>query len=44
MPAVRAAVRPARAAATVIVAAGAGPFAAQADPGQGLITQPKGTS
>jgi hypothetical protein len=37
MPAIRAAV-------TVIVAAGAGPIAAQAGPGLGLVTKPKGKS
>ena len=44
MPAIRAAVRAAFTAVTVIVAAGAGPIAAQAYPGPGLVTQPKGMS
>jgi hypothetical protein len=44
MPAIRVAVRAAFAAVTVIVAAGAGPFAAQAGPGPGLVMQPKGMS
>jgi hypothetical protein len=44
MPAIRVGVRAALAAVTVIVAAGAGPIAAQADPGPGLVKQPKGMS
>jgi hypothetical protein len=44
MPAIRAAVRAVLAAVTVIVAAGAGPIAVQAEPGLGLFTKPKGMS